>query len=161
MSSKTPWRMLWRLIEEVFFQCTKESEIFHRASLMFIYFILDIIHSHLESIQESRMSSKTPWRMLRRLLAECPPPVHIEQQISHWASVIILTAFRNQECLQDYLVDALETHRKISFSRSPKNLKYMSFLILEVQSKLNSILESRMSSKTPWRTQRKIGLLND
>ena len=65
-----------------FSQCSKERDILHRAFLMFIHFILGI-HSYRESIQEARKSSKTPWRMLQRLLAECPPPVHIKQQISH------------------------------------------------------------------------------
>ena len=44
---------------------------------MFIHVILDV-HSHLYSIQESRISSKTPWRTLWKLKEECPLPVHLE-----------------------------------------------------------------------------------
>ena len=62
--------------EKILFQCTMGPEILHRASLMFIHVILDV-HSHLTSILESRISSKTHWRMLWRLKGECPLPVYL------------------------------------------------------------------------------------
>ena len=71
---------------------------------------------------------------------------------------------------QDSLVDILETHRRFSSSNSPRGLKfctelpkclYKSFLIHKVHCQLDSILESKMSSQTPWRTQRKVGVLSE
>ena len=56
-------------------QRTKRPEILHRASLTFIYVIPDV-QSHLDTIQESRMSSKTPWRTLLRHKGEYLLPMH-------------------------------------------------------------------------------------
>ena len=61
--------------ENILFQCTKGSEILHRASLMFVHVIPDI-QSHLDFIQESRMSSKIPWKTLWRSQGEYPLPMH-------------------------------------------------------------------------------------
>ena len=44
---------------------------------MFIHVILDV-QSHLDSTQESRISPKTPWRMVWRLIGECPLPIHLK-----------------------------------------------------------------------------------
>ena len=58
------------------FQLPEGPEIFQTASLMFIQVIIHV-QSHLDPIQESRMSSKTPWRTLWNLNEERLLPVHI------------------------------------------------------------------------------------
>ena len=127
------------------------------------------------------MSSKTPWRTLWRLITKCALPMHLEAwnfAKSFWNVYLCCTRHPKspwlhsgiKNVLTDVLIDALETHRRISSSSSPRDLKvytelskglFMSFLILQVQHLLDSILESRMSSKTPWRTQINVGLLDD
>ena len=81
---------------------------------MFIHVILDV-HSHLYSIQESRIFSR------------------------------------------DSLEDAQETQRRMSSSSAPWGLKFCTelplsiYVISGIQSHLNSIQVSKMSSKPPWR----------
>ena len=104
--------------ENLLIQCTQRHEILYTASLMLKYIIPDI-QSHLDSIQESRTASKTPWRILwrqkRNILFQC--------------------------------------------TQRPKTLHTASFMLIyvlpDVQSHLDSIQESRMSSQTPWRMLRR------
>ena len=120
----------------------------HRASLIFIYVIPDI-QSHLHSIQGSKWSSKTPWRKPWILVGECPLPIYLE--IWHFAQSFLnlyiyhswhpkLARFYSgiKNVPKNSFVDALDTHRKFSYSNSPRSLKfctelpqclYMPFLI--------------------------------
>ena len=77
MSSKTPWRTLWRLPGECPLPVHGGNWNFAQSFLNFIHVILDIL-SHLGSIQESRMFSKTPWGTLWRIIGDFPLPVHQE-----------------------------------------------------------------------------------
>ena len=141
-------------------------------------YVIPDIQSHLHSIQVSKLSSKTPWRKLWILIGECPPPVNLE--VWHFAQSFLnlyiyhswhpkLARFYSgiKNVLQNSFVDAQETHRKSSYFSSPRSLKfctklpqglYMSFFIHKVNCQLYSIQESKISSKTPWRTQRKVGV---
>ena len=149
-------------------------------------FLTSIVNSHQYYIQESRISSETPWRTLWKLKGECPLPVHLEVwnfeqsffniyicHSGHPKSSTLHSGIKN--VLQDSLKEALDPHKRM-FSKTlwlmpwrligdlkfctelPKCL-YKSFLIHKVHCQLDSILESKMSSQTPWRTQRKVGVL--
>ena len=113
MSFKTPWRMLWRHKKNLLFQCTWRPETHHTASFMLIYAIHSI-QSPLDSIQESRMPSKTTsrtlWRHKKNLLLQC-----------------------------NYRPAILHT-----------NFLMFIYVVFYVQN-LNFAQESRMSSTTPWR----------
>ena len=76
MSSKTPWRTIWKHKKNPYLQW-KRPEHFHRASFMLIHIIPDD-QNDLDSIQESRMSSKSPWKMVWKHVGEYPVPVHLE-----------------------------------------------------------------------------------
>ena len=118
----------------ILFQCTKEPDILHRVSLTFIHIITDI-QSHLNSSQESRISSKTPWRTLWRLKGECHLTVHLKTWNfeQSFLNIYICHSWRPKSSrhhsgiknvLQDSLEDALETQRRISSSNAPWGLKF-------------------------------------
>ena len=75
MSSKTPWRMLWRLKGEC--PLPEGPEILHIAYSMFIHVSLGV-QIHIHYTQEWRMSSKTHWRIIWRLIGEYPLPVNLK-----------------------------------------------------------------------------------
>ena len=85
ISSKTPWKSLWRHIYEiVHFQCIQSLKLLLRVSLVFSFDIPDM-QNHLVSIQESRMSSKTPWRTLLRHIKDCHLAVYSDTGNFRWS----------------------------------------------------------------------------
>ena len=123
MSSKTPWRMLLRLKGECPIPVDRGAWNF-ALSFFNVYNVILDFHSHLDSTQESRMSSKTPWRTLWRLKGECPLPVDREAwNFAHSffnvytchllipKSSKLHTGIKN--VLQASLEDVLETHRRM------------------------------------------------
>ena len=97
---------------------------------MFMHVILDV-HSLLYSILESRISSKTHWRMLWRLKGECPLPVYLlvwnfaqnflDIYICHsWQPKSSRLQSGIKNFLQDSLKEALDPHRRM-------NLKFWHF----------------------------------
>ena len=121
-------------MKNVFFQCTYGPEILHRASLMFIYVIPDV-QSHLDSIQESGMSSKCTWRMLWRLSGQCPLPIYRGARNFAQSFLIVYICHslrpysswldsRIKNVLQDSLEEALETYWSISSFSAARGLKF-------------------------------------
>ena len=120
--------------ENILFQYSKGPDILWNASLIFIHVIFDI-DSYLNSIQESRMFSKTPWRTFWRLITECALPKNLEAYIfaQTFLTVYLCQTWRPKSLwlhseirnvLKEFLVDAIVTHRKISSSSSPRSRKF-------------------------------------
>ena len=116
------------------FQCTSRLETLHRASFMFIQVILDI-QSHIDSVQESGMSSKCTWRTLWRRSGQCPLPIY--RGARNFAQSFLIVYIYHSFCpysswldsgiknvLQDSLKEALETLWSISSSSAARGLKF-------------------------------------
>ena len=104
-------------------------------SFLNVYTCHTDIQSHLNSIQESRMSSKTPWRTLWRLKGEFHLPVHLENwnftqnflniyKCHYWCPKSSRPHSGIRNVLQNSLEDALEKKRRISSSCIPRGLKF-------------------------------------
>ena len=161
MSSKTPWRMLLRLKGECPIPVDRGAWNF-ALSFFNVYNVILDFHSHLDSTQESRMSSKTPWRTLWRLKGECPLPVDREAwnfahsffnvYTCHLLSPKSSKLHKGiKNVLQASLEDVLETHRRMPlpvhrgnwiFHRASLLFIHVTF---DVHSHVNSMQESRMS----------------
>ena len=74
--SKTPWRILWRPIGEYPLLLYLKAFIFALSFLNAYIYIVPDVQSHRKSIQVSRMSSKTSWLLLWRLIGESHLPAH-------------------------------------------------------------------------------------
>ena len=81
------------------------------------------------------MFSKTPWRIIWRLMGECPLPVNLKAfnfaqsflnvYIHHsWCPNSSRLHSKMKNVLRDFLVNALETNRRISSSSSPTGRKF-------------------------------------
>ena len=111
ISSKTPWRIIWRLIGECPLPVNLKAFKFAQSFLnVYIYINLNV-RIHPDSIQEWGMSSQTSWLMLWRLIGESHLSVHqgawnfeqnfLKAYIYHsWfrKSIVNKTPFRNQDC---------------------------------------------------------------
>ena len=97
---------------------------------MLTYVILDV-HSQLDFIQDTRKSSKTPWRKLSRHIEESLPPVHqVEWNIAHKLLVYTYIKWPRSHSginnsIQDILDDVLEMHRRITSSSGSRGLKIL------------------------------------
>ena len=109
-------------------------EISHRASLLFIYVTPDV-QSHLKSIKESKMSSKTPWRILWRLKGKCPLPVYllVWNFVQNFLDIYKCHSWQPKSSrlqsgiknfLQVSLKEALDPHRRMSSSSEPRGLTF-------------------------------------
>ena len=113
--------------ENVLFHWTEGPEILYIAYLMFIHVSFGV-QIHIHYTQEERISSKTPWRIIWRLIGECPLPVNLKAFkfaqscyiYNSWCPNSSRLHSGMKNVLQDFLVDALETHRRISSFSSSK-----------------------------------------
>ena len=129
MCSKTPSRMLQRLKGECHLPVYMKTWNFVQSFLN-IYNIIPDVQSHLDSIQESGMSFKIPWRMLWRLKGECPLPVHLEvwNFAKSFLNIYICHSWHQNSSrlysgvtnvLKNSLREALDPHRRMSSSSRP------------------------------------------
>ena len=126
MSSKIPLRTLLRISSSNGPRGLKFCTELPQCLCM--SFLTSIVNSHLYSIQESRISSETPWRTLWKLKGECPVRVHLEVcnfaqsflniykcHSGHPKSSTLHSGIKN--VLQDSLKEALDPRRRMSSSR--------------------------------------------
>ena len=134
LSAKTPWKTFLIVLQECSFPVLLEARNFAETFIICISVIPDV-QSHLNSIQESRMSSKTPWRTLWRLKGECHLAVHLEiwnfahsflnvYTYHYWHSKSSKLQSGIKNIIQDSLEDALETQRRMPSNSAPKDLKF-------------------------------------
>ena len=144
------------------------------------------VQSHLDFILESRMSSKTPGRMLWRLTGERPLPMHLEAwNLAHsflnagichyWHPKL---SRPHSESIMSFKAPCLMLCRLIGESPLPVNQTAWNFeesffnayihvhvhvlIYIYMYISVYVVLEEcRMSSKTPWKTQRQFIPLNE
>ena len=151
MSSKTPWRMFWGQIRHI------ETENLLRISRMFTQ-VIPGFQSHLISIQESRLSSKTPQRALykhKNILTSS----HTSRVLKFCREMFtynlrpISPTFHSEtkNVLQDSLKNAKEPKEIQLFQIIQSVYLMFNQVTFDNQSYLILVQKSKMLSKTPWR----------